>query len=597
MGGGVIQSTGIAYADNSTSYYETEIKTPNLGNYQFEVEAHEKPSHETLPIISKDYFPKTIATFATEVDNTAPSAKYKSKPIVKVDVVFALGELAQTSALQNYIPRFTSTLETASNNIDARVEQVKTSTISTSDAGADKIFGTWENYPDSSGQWTFNTSNNSIGSTQNVGWTGFWDNSSEALQSTDIVIEYKSKEELRVRDCAPARNFTDITCHPDPMGFTFRMTKSNGTYSYYAFSIYAYQQVAVLARVDQTGNPNSAQNGVVAPWTNTIPNLGANGKSGLVTQLGYSDILYNPITEHSVKIEAKANNIKVYYDGSLLFNVTDNINDYLKSGGYGPFTFSMPNGNFYDIKITRGATKSLGEAISDVSWRDNSVRFVVHATDIIPKDMQDTNSADYQYTVTKLYNSNAYLINLGTYVNRSVLDGLVRDIMGTDGDIKGTFFYNSSISSAMDQSSSWIINKVTGLAKPTDWLLVNQEIIWENDYNDNEHDVPLNFGGNNYDSVLQSNWGISPSNRYSDDKVLAEKWRYSHNPGFYDNSTVTATFSKNWIPDPVDIFQNPGLYRVNYKRLDNPMYPDTSISNLFNNYRYWSTDYDRRAGK
>lgn len=240
--------------------------------------------------------------------------------------------------------------------------------------------------------------------------------------------------------------------------------------------------------------------------------------------------------------------------------------------------------------------KSLGEAISDVAWRDTAVRFVIHATDVVPSDMENTSSADYQYTVTKLYNSNAYLINLGTSINRSVLEKLVQDITGTDGDTKGTFFYNSPVSTALNSSSQYILNKVKNLAKPTSYILVNTQMIWDTMYNDSERDLPLNFGDNKADAQLASSWGVGLTDIYRGDKLLAEKWRYKHDPFEYDNSTVKAAFSGIWIQDPVGVFTETGLYRVNYKRRDNPL-KDASISNVFDNYRYWSTDYDLRQKK
>lgn len=107
---------------NTVAWYDTYAKVPSLGNYEFEVESHEIPSHEVLPIVGKEYFPYSTMKYTTEVDNTAPSAKYKAMPISKVDVVFALGKLNQSEQLTNYISTFTSKLGSSGNAIDARVE-------------------------------------------------------------------------------------------------------------------------------------------------------------------------------------------------------------------------------------------------------------------------------------------------------------------------------------------------------------------------------------------------------------------------------------------------------------------------------------------
>lgn len=600
----IVGSCPLALADyqdgESRVYYESSIKAPSIGNYEFEVETHEVPSHEWLPIVSKDYFPSTTAQFITEVDNLPPSATYEAKALTKVDVVFAFGEMSQSQQMQDYMDSFEQRLGSAGNNIDAYVEKVETSTIDSNDAGAAEIFNNWTNYPDSSGNWTFNQSDNSMGSTQNVAWTGFWNE--ESQDTTDVTIEYKSKEVIRVADQAPI-NYPSIQCHPDPMGWTFRMTYDNGLYSYYAFMIYAYQGIAILARVENTPNPNDATSGLVTGWTSTIPNS-VGITNGHVTQLAYVSVDYNPIIEHSVKIDCKGTNITIVYDGNVIIDYNDSSQSALTRGSYGPFTFSMPNGNFYDIKITTGASKSLGEAISDVAWRDNSVRFVVYGEDTIPEYMQNTTNADYQYTITKLLNSNAYLIPLGTSTNKSVMEQLIKFI-SSPTETKGKFINNVPIITAMNSACDWIISLVRNNSKPTQWILVNTPIVWNTIYKDSEHDLPLNFGehdgrgeslsdkSDTFDLTLASSWGVGLSHYFSNqDKILAEKWRYIHHYTFYDNSTREETFSNVWISDPIEIFPEPGLYRINYKRKDNPLYTDVNLSNPFDEYRYWSTDYD-----
>ena len=66
---------------------------------------------------------------------------------------------------------------------------------------------------------------------------------------------------------------------------------------------------------------------------------------------------------------------------------------------------------------------------------------------------------------------------------------------------------------------------------------------------------------------------------------------------FFDNDLGAAGFDSIWIPDPIDIFDKTGKYRVNYKRLDNPFYTDTSLSNKLHEYRRWSTHYDKVTQK
>ena len=113
--------------------YNIQFKTDRLGLYQVTIESHERPSHETLPFISSSYFPYSTLSDQTEIDNTAPEARYHAQGITKVDVIFATGKLSQQKQLQDYIGAFESQLNAAGNYIDAVVEQVETQDIGFSD--------------------------------------------------------------------------------------------------------------------------------------------------------------------------------------------------------------------------------------------------------------------------------------------------------------------------------------------------------------------------------------------------------------------------------------------------------------------------------
>lgn len=165
----------------------------------------------------------------------------------------------------------------------------------------------------------------------------------------------------------------------------------------------------------------------------------------------------------------------------------------------------------------------------------------------------------------------------------------------------GTFFLNSPINTAMNKSSDWIIEKVRNLIKPVDYILVNTEVLWDTEYKDQEHDLPLNFGEHDgtqkqpqdkSDKELANAWSVGLSHLYTSEKINAEKWRYRHFNNYYDNSSVREGFHGIWIEDPVEVFPYPGLYRINYKRKDNPLHPNVDLNDVFADYRYWSTDYD-----
>lgn len=578
--------------------YDIQFKTDRLGLYQVTIESHERPSHETLPFISSSYFPYSTLSDQTEVDNTAPEARYHAQGITKVDVVFATGELSQSSQMQDYMDTFESNLQSASNFIDAYVEKVETSTIDISSMSAEEILNTWINFPGSqygsNYQAGWRASNGVLYTTENVNFTGFY--SDLYLSTTDGIYEFSMLE----------------VGTGDPQGWTFRLSKTGETYKFYALEVNEMFDRVNLVRIDSWRPGSYATHG--GPIYHGMINgqdgtyHGGTGQAtsnqGAVGEVLATRGVSSPLGRY--KIENTGNNIKVYKDNVLLIDYTDTSSRAIPNGAFGPYTCSEPNARFGDIVVTLGATKTLGEAISDVAWRDGSLRFVIHATDVIPVECEYGNDDEFAYTVTKLLNSNCYLINLGNNTNITQLNRLVEAIRESDGTNKGTFFYNNrpNIITAMNQSADYIIDLARNLVKPVDWILVNTEILWNTTYNDQENDPPLNLGEHNgqyeqpqdtSDITLAQSYGLGDAGRtraYNGSKLLAEKWRYRHYNTFFDNSPVQVSWHEVWIENPVSIFEYPGKYRINYKRRDNPLYPSVDLNDAFDSYRYWSTNYD-----
>lgn len=572
----LVMLSNIAYAKDTVANYEASIKTSGLGNYQFQVESHEEPSHEYLPIISKDYFPYSIESFSTEVDNTAPDAVYKAQEVVKVDVVFALGKLQQNGALQSYIPTFTNKLQSAVNYIDAHVEQVETKGIDFSDKFEWNFVVNGRRYFASSG--TF------YGQDYDEGIDG-------SISAYGNSLTFRGYGSRPIYDYAMFPNDSEGKL---TLEFTIRETNADWhTLDYSGFNFGCSR-----------GNP---QSGYSMSFTRNQLIIKGPGVNKTLTKPSGNAFTMRAVVDHSNGA------MQIIVNGSEVLNQSG-----LTFAGYdfGPFVqwgshccSSQSVVDFSGIKMEVDSSKSLGEALQDVAWRDGAARFVIHATDVTPVELESGNDDMLAYTITKLLNSNTYLINLGNTANKEALDRILNSITQADGTIKGTFYNNTPIQTAMDKSANYIIDVMKNLSKPVDWILVNTEVLWYTEYRDNERDLPLNYGEHStlnssrrqphdlYDAqTIATSWNTPlTSLRYTDDKIQAEKWRYRHFPQYFDNSTVLETFHNIWISDPVEVFPNPGKYRVNYKRKDNPFYTDTSLTNAFDEYRYWSTHYDRRA--
>ena len=637
-------SSNTTTSGSSTAYYDTYAKVPKLGNYEFEIETHEIPSHEVIPIVGKEYFPYTTAKYISEVDNTPPSAVYKAKGVAKVDVVFALGKTDKAQALQDYIPVFTQRLQSAGNYIDANVQQVETDTIDMSSYGAREIFNTWRKMPASTGRgekiWKLNEAAGQIyaegvRTLENRHTSvGILNDSPDSFNITDFKMSftYTAKGPNGEEEYKNVKN--GWSNHN--AGIMFRVNEHpNGTWDCYMLVIgdadpnYSSGSITGIGMCALVKIRNGDADFLPGTYAGSLPVGWAAGvvdTSGAYCNMRHnhqmldyivgnwckgernstSDMLLmqaRAITNtnsHDFTIEAVGNNFKVYCGGVLQLDINDVWGAPYMQGAYGLFSYSSPNIYFSNFKIETGKSLSLGEAISDVAWRESSNRFIIYAEDEVPEYMEDTNNEDYQYTLTKLLNSGGYLINLGTDYNRSTLKALTKSI-STPADEMGTFFLNSPINTAMNKSSDWIIEKVRNLIKPVDYILVNTEVLWDTEYKDQEHDLPLNFGEHDgtqkqpqdkSDEELANAWSVGLSHLYTSEKINAEKWRYRHFNNYYDNSSVREGFHGIWIEDPVEVFPYPGLYRINYKRKDNPLHPNVDLNDVFADYRYWSTDYD-----
>lgn len=556
---------------NTVAWYDTYAKVPSLGNYEFEVESHEIPSHEVLPIVGKEYFPYSTMKYTTEVDNTAPSAKYKAMPISKVDVVFALGKLNQSEQLIDYMNNFATALGTASNSIDARVEKVETSKVD-----MQKAF-----------QWETDV-NGSIGS------VGFQNNGSIVnirgnrtnLGKNAIYIERDKQNPNITFSFDYTLEFGDSI---SAAGVMFNLRRVGNTLESYAIVMPNYlssladstARKVSLVRLQHTLGTNHVQ---YTPNEYTVISQLSGGRSG------------------SIKLDIRADGADITIQGqTLTFDLPE-----LGSGlgffaeHYSHCCNSIGNFNLTNMALTMTNVKSLGEVVQDVSWRDGASRVVIYADDEIPEYLLDEQGDKYQTTLTKLMNNNVYLVGLGNDENRQVMNDLITNISTTD-EVKGTYFKNTPVNQGLDNACNWIIELIKNLAKPEDWILVNTEVLWDTIYKDQEHDLPFNFGEHDgtqaqpqdtSDVELANAYGIALTHLYKSDKILAEKWRYRHFNNYFDNSTVREGFHSIWLENPVEIFPNPGLYRINYKRKDNPFYDNVSPSYIFDNYRYWSTDYD-----
>ena len=540
--------------------------------------------------------------------------------MTKVDIVIATGKFGQMESLQNYTDTFKALLDVSTNNIISQVSSVETSTISSDDFDIDKILNSWTQYGAhvwASQGGTLVCSLPGGTSVGNGSWQATMIIDPTGYDTTDSVIEFDvdaSSADLMEGPC------WRVTQNPD------------GTFNGYFLNVGSHWHKGIslmkFTNIDMAGDFSRGDLGGLiwcgftgpswrqgTGWSGA-PAVTIEGNSRVTTAHGHRAVVthldtYPTEISGKLRIEMKSSHIDVLLNGNIIMQADDTS---YPSGTYGFWGNNCEMRTSMKIKnlvITRGASKSLGEAVQDVSWRDGSVRFIIYAEDEIPVEFDPENEnrdADLAYTIAKVTNSNAYLIGLGNTTSKDCLQQLIDSIKHANNEVMGIYYENTPINNAMNESAYYIIDKCKNYGKATDWLLVNTNIKWNTEYRDGEHDLPLNYGEHSklntdraqpqdlYDETIGLNWGVPlTSLKYKDAKILAEKWRYRHFNNFFDNSPIQVGYHQVWIEDPIDIFDYPGKYRINYKRRDNPLYPSVALDNDFDNYRYWSTDYDYRV--
>lgn len=642
----------VSYAEDSTYVnYEVKLKTYGIGNYKVAIEAHEIPSQELLPIISNQYFMIGNTQDTAVVDNNPPSAVYHQQQVQKVDVVIATGKLDQMETLldENTTKAFQAALSAAGNNFDMKLWSVETVTsgFDMRDVDARTIFNNWEQYPSPnsfqltpSGNYLHNHGGSDSGYEILLEGTTFVGGGKSGFDQAFIDPESEGAKEIELRAW--------LAPHPGcgcGAGFIFKWDKDLDQ-CYMMITGNENRNNVILYKINNVSTMfgGDYDNDTVVVTGNPFTNGGASG-----TVLGKA-MGSGATGTYTLTMDNKGEIVVCKNDVEVLRCID---NDPIEAGFCGLFATCTVGITDVAFKYKITNVKSLGEAVSDVAWRDNSIRFVVYATDIKPMEFDEeneTHESDYIYTVTKLMNANCFLVNLGTttgkYIDNeweppnkvwldkfvaAIRDESVKDLNGNIID-KGTFFENSNILSKLTgNTTSYIKNIAERLSKPSDWVLVNTEVLWNTEYKDHsvnagtiegEFDLPMNFGEHDGNARYLSTIHSQPQDKSDADnlitkwkytnamthlyesmhittngekaKINAERWRYRHFYDFFDNSFTQVGYHNSWMDDPVSVFEYPGKYRINYKRLDNPFYPNVDLNYEFNEFRQWSTNYDYR---
>lgn len=562
-----------------------------------------------------------------------------------------LVNLSRWKLLKNYMEMFESLLSSGSNNLDIMVKKVETvkHVVDMNSADAETIFNNWLQFPSPNSfqltddkKYIRNHGGSSGGYEIKLGGQVYSGGASSGFNQAYVDPD---SEEAQVLDLSAW-----LAPHPGcgcGGGIIFRWNKDTDE-AYFLATGNEHRNNIALYKIHNTSKywGGSWDYVIGVMDLKPISHHGSTGKLLASTRGNGGTANYRVTMDASGLIE-------VYKEGTKVFEYLDT--NPIEKGYCGVFATCTIGITDVLFIYEKTGVKTLGEAIQDVAWRDESIRFVVHATDTHPLEFDPENSnkqTDFEYTVAKLLAANCYLINLGTSINRSDMRTLIEAIqpatplytsleltnlkniasVASSLDIKdkGIYLNNYPISTAMNNSANYIKEIAKNFIKPSDWVLVGTQLTWDTEYKDGsmnngkpagEGDYALNYGEHNGKNIPSSkkqshdNWDathdpfgkqlpstLSITNEFRGEKILAERWRYRHYYTYFDNPTIQESYHNQWIQDPEEVFNNPGKFRINYKRLDNPLYQldnssrrDTSLTHLFAEYRRWSDNYDKEG--
>lgn len=522
-------------------YYESNIKTLNLGNYAIKVQTYERPYYETLPIIGKEHFKRSETDFITEVENNPPSARYDSRPITKVDIRYNNSFYSNNSALDSALQTLVHELNQSSYGLDVSYSKIDTQEEYKVPYEYIKTIG-----------------NN------NMGYTGDKDYVSGSSDNTTINI-LKMKEDGFDAAEIDTGFFVRIQIHPD------------GTHSYiYPNSSAGYDGCIVTITGTQSGEILKKE-------------FGGSAGVGEFTLNNDNTMTYS-MTDKTYPLQ----NITVYVR-SIITGPTD-------EGAWG-YAAKLQLGKWMTGYRTSYRPTYFSTGLAGMDWRQDAIKFAVYGNSDRLRAYQGNryqiiNNPYFARELSYLTGNQIYYIGVGGASNqqdfKNVIDILDTVVLGDEDSAVYMDGTSNTYNKVNIDIKDFVLGKMPSYDSSQKWMLVDQKIHWETTYDDYEKDPPLNvFEHTKLDTDFLTTNGIqSTSNIYKADKILAERWRFKHNYTFYDMNSGQAHYSHNWMDNPIITFDKPGLYRVNYKRKDNPSYPNMNIADAFDSYRYWSRDYD-----
>lgn len=536
-----------------------------VGWYQFRLFVKEEFGQPTLDTIIPDECRMSYEFFhEVEVDNTRPHGTFDVVETVYGDIIFAMGTSQNTGEVAEKSKNFENSFGDVpgANMFQLDVQTIETSSINL----ADGI------------EWITSQMSSRIGSV------------SFGNGGLDVYMKGNSSN--------PGQNILYTTDYKGKIKFSFDYNLDFGD---------SFNGAGVVMNLSEDAN-NIYGTLIWIQYGSSRPGFSGSGIYDITYRKGTNSSQYpasvKKLTTFSLnqngRLEIEADSGTISVTGTGVSNKVYSVTTKHNGDGFGFYSSHYSHncddiGNFdmTGIQLEVTVQRSLADSLTDVSFNSDHNVFVIWTEDTISQELDKTSptyAEDYAKLLAWLNSQNIHLIVLGsskddpsttniTEGNKAEMEELLSQCLASGIYIdKDTV--DEDLTAARDFIASVLLPDGTG--KPTKYVLVNEETVYNKlyeDFNGHEHW----FAG----GVDEEGNGI--------DSILSSKWWYKHEPEYFLNSMGLYNLDQTWQSDEVTMFTQTGRYYVDYKVKDNSVpdayLSDNSSNNPFDEYRYWSNNY------
>lgn len=300
-------------------------------------------------------------------------------------------------------------------------------------------------------------------------------------------------------------------------GFLFNSTITNGNVSGYVVlfgqtEIKLFELNQVNVELLRGGTYNSLAN--AGTLVSTFPRLA--------------------VTSHQVKIEVTPTSINMWDNNQVMINNYQLTSKY--GNGFGPFASytshacsSISSFTFRNIRMETQKSKQFKEVLLQPIWREGSDRYVVNVDNNVISDFNSTTISGE--ILTRIINNSADYVAIGSTSNQGQANSFI-----TRNNGNGTFINGSNYSTAIDELSNYIFNKIRSNGNSQYMLL---------DEDDHLEVIPLSLKENT-----------------QTDEYPNGRWKIEHDSEFYENSMGKVSWSGKWQKDIPTLFDKVGRYEI-----------------------------------